>query len=152
MCCFGDFGGNLLICIYGNAEWNFHQVKLFIQSRRLKIVPVIQKKITRGFKSFLKSTWSFSMFILACSLALWKILHPENYFIAWHSNNLCEQLLLPWKEFLNNDTLNISCNLVLRSIGISSFLWPFFLVSWGNFFLWDESSKVCKMLHACGFM
>ena len=34
---------------------------------------------------------------------------------------ICEQLLLPWKEFLDIDTSNISC-VLLRSIDVSSFL------------------------------
>ena len=82
------------------------------------LFPSNQKKKTTGFKSFFKTASSFSLFSLACF-----VMNEANDISKINSlrdTAICEQLLLPWKEFLDIDTSNISC-VLLRSIEVSLF-------------------------------
>ena len=91
---------------------------LYTKSRQLKIFFLVIKKKTTGFKSFFKTASSFSLFSLACF-----VMNEANDISKINSlrdTAICEQLLLPWKEFLDIDTSNISC-VLLRSIEVSLF-------------------------------
>ena len=95
------------------------QVGLFIQSRQLKILfPVIQKKKNYRFQKF-SSVCIYVHFGLF--VGVMNVTNDISKITSLRDTAICKLLLLPWKEFLDIDTLNISCDL-LRSIDVSSFL------------------------------